>query len=120
MERQYPEHDKLRAVKDKSQTVGEFIEWLGENGFYICERVETQDPRPIEVPSPDSRKAERLGDAFFRVMQSIADNQQLYWPTSKRLPNSLLAKFFDIDENRLESEKRTMLDELRKMNEEKA
>jgi hypothetical protein len=24
----YPEHDKLRAIKDKSQAIGEFLQWL--------------------------------------------------------------------------------------------
>lgn len=34
----YPEHDKLTDVRDKSQTVGEFLEWMvAVKGFRICE-----------------------------------------------------------------------------------
>lgn len=35
---EYPEHDKLQAVKDKSQMCGEFVEWL-ENvkGIHLAE-----------------------------------------------------------------------------------
>lgn len=34
----YPEHEKLFNIKDKSQTVGEFLDWLsGVKGYTICE-----------------------------------------------------------------------------------
>lgn len=33
----YPEHDKLSAIKDKSQSIGEFLEWLDfEKNYTIC------------------------------------------------------------------------------------
>ena len=32
----YPEHEKLRAVKDRSQTIGEFVEWLEDQGTVHC------------------------------------------------------------------------------------
>lgn len=32
----YPEHDKLHAVKDKSQAIGEFVEWLQEQGIHLA------------------------------------------------------------------------------------
>jgi predicted amidophosphoribosyltransferase len=31
----YPEHEKLKAVRDRSQCVGEFLEWLAEKGLYV-------------------------------------------------------------------------------------
>jgi hypothetical protein len=31
-----PEHRKLAAVKDKSQTCGEFLDWLEEQGIFLC------------------------------------------------------------------------------------
>lgn len=34
-ESEYPEHDKLMAVKDESQAIGEFIESV--NGLRLCE-----------------------------------------------------------------------------------
>ncbi len=33
----YPEHDKLKLIQEDSQKIGEFIEWLNENGYRICE-----------------------------------------------------------------------------------
>lgn len=31
----YPEHAKLKALEGANQIVGNFIEWLGENGYVI-------------------------------------------------------------------------------------
>ena len=75
----YPEHDKLRAVKDRSQACGEFLEFLGEKGLILAEYPED---------------GERLVPAQYRAP-------------------ALLAEFFDIDEDKLEEEKRKMLDTLR-------
>jgi hypothetical protein len=35
----YPQHDKLTSLDGANQTVGNFIEWLGENGYHICIRL---------------------------------------------------------------------------------
>ena len=32
----YPEHEKMRAVKNESQTIGEFLEWLSEQGILLA------------------------------------------------------------------------------------
>jgi hypothetical protein len=34
---QYPEHDKLRLIRDKSQAIGEFLSLLGQHGLTLCE-----------------------------------------------------------------------------------
>lgn len=40
----YPEHDKLSAVVDKSQAIGEFLEWLStDQGMVIAEFDEVYD-----------------------------------------------------------------------------
>jgi hypothetical protein len=42
MQNHYPEHDKMRNVKDHSQTIGEFLDWMkNEKGFAICEVEQT-------------------------------------------------------------------------------
>jgi len=33
---QFPQLAKMQAVQEQSQSIGEFIEWLGENGMTIC------------------------------------------------------------------------------------
>ncbi len=34
----YPEHDKLKAVRDQTQAAGEFLDWLRSNGFALIQR----------------------------------------------------------------------------------
>ncbi len=39
MSDRYPEHLKLHAVRDKSQSIGEFVDWLDtEKGISLCRR----------------------------------------------------------------------------------
>lgn len=33
---QFPNLEKMQAMQAKSQPIGEFIEWLGQNGMAIC------------------------------------------------------------------------------------
>lgn len=80
----YPEHDKLRAVRDESQAIGQFLEWLGENGLVICSFEE-----------------------YKRTGEYIPDGRSI---------QQILADYFEIDLNKLDDEKRAMLNELRKAN----
>lgn len=79
----YPEHAKLSAIREQSQTCGAFLEWLtDEKGLVLAEYLGASSS---------------LARAHYRV-------------------SSLLAGFFEIDENVLEKEKLAMLDELRALN----
>jgi hypothetical protein len=40
---EYPEHIKLHAVRDKSQAIGEFLEWLNSKGIVLCCKEEKGD-----------------------------------------------------------------------------
>lgn len=81
---EYPEHERIHAVKEKSQAIGEFIDWLREKGVTLC---------------------------TFR--------QHEYWPLDNiqgkraRTIEEILSIYFDIDQDKIEKEKRAMLDELR-------
>ena len=77
---EYPEHVHLKSVRDQSQAIGNFIEWLEENNMAICEF----NPRT---------------------------NFDSYTPT-RTSTTKLLALHFEVDLDRLEDEKRAMLDEL--------
>lgn len=91
---EYPEHQKLAKVKNKSQSIGEFLDWCRGT---LCELHEhTIDCEP-EV---GRHRICGLGEGEYVPMQV---------PVEK-----LLAEFFDIDLARLEDEKRAMLDELGK------
>lgn len=78
-----PECAKMAAVKDKSQAIGEFIEWLHDKkGLVIAEWNDSIIGR------------DELVGAYIGTEQ-------------------LLAEFFDIDLEKVEQEKRQMLKELR-------
>lgn len=78
----YPEHDKLMKIRDKSQAIGEFVEWLAGQGIHFG-----------------------TYDDFDRFQMVRADIQ------------GRLAEYFEIDLNRLEAEKRAMLEFQRRLNE---
>lgn len=79
---EYPEHEKLKAIADKSQAIGDFLEWATQtHGLWLAE------------PVPNSLHG-------------------YFAPTGKRTVG-LLAEFFDIDEDKIEAEKRAMLAALR-------
>jgi hypothetical protein len=89
--KKYPEHDKLKKISDKSQTIGEFIEWLiYEKNVQLC-RFES-----CEGDAEHARYAE-------------------YFPLNVPI-TKLLAEYFGIDEKKIEEEKRASLEELRKLN----
>ena len=70
-----PECDKMRAVKEKSQAIGEFLEWLhSEKDITLCRLEGNYDYRIINIST-----------------------------------EKLLAEFFDIDLNKVEEEKRAIL-----------
>jgi len=88
-----PEHEKLHKVQEKSQAIGEFLEWLqGEKKYTICEWLETNG----EI---DEESGDWVHSRYTRIMERV---------------EQLLAEYFDINLDVLESEKRAMLDELRR------
>lgn len=36
----YPEHTKLAEISDKSQAIGEFVDWLRDKGISLCRLYE--------------------------------------------------------------------------------
>lgn len=80
----YPEHAKMEAVREKSQAIGEFLEWL-------------TNERNLSLAAFDGFSGEN------------GMLQQVYFDT-----NELLAEYFHIDLKVIETEKRAMLDALRK------
>lgn len=91
----YPEHEKLQAVREKSQAIGEFIEWLQGTKHYVIAQWQQVDPdtEPGELSGAD----EGLFSASFSI-------------------ETLLAEYFEIDLKKLEQEKQKMLEDMRKAN----
>lgn len=83
----YPEHEKLHAISDKSQAIGGFVDWLSqEKKIHLGQWGTCLDEFCQE-------------DSLHPVHTDIQD---------------LLAEFYDIDRDKLEDEKQTMLREIRK------
>ena len=44
----YPEHDKLHAIADQTQAIGEFMEWLEGKGIFLARYVKGSNfPRHV-------------------------------------------------------------------------
>jgi hypothetical protein len=46
---EYPEHEKLKAIAHLSQAQYDFMEWLGEQGYILCE-LNQDDYYPVYKP----------------------------------------------------------------------
>lgn len=113
-----PEHDKTEKVQAVSQAIGEFLDWLGEEGSYadavgetsisLCVR-EIVMKRAVEKELDDGEKSyDDLKPDDYRVTSR-------YVPAPVRF-EALLARYFEIDLDALEREKRMLLDVVRAMN----
>lgn len=59
----YPECEKVRAVRDKSQAIGDFLTWLRhEKGVILCRHVEDRN-----YPQPFSYNINSLLAEFFDI-----------------------------------------------------
>ena len=98
----YPEHEKLQAIKEKSQAIGEFIEWLHNNKKVIFSKYFRFFKGTYNEVSEGEEVDEE--DVFESLM-----------PSPLRIEETL-AEYFDIDLKKLEEEKRAMLETLRQAN----
>lgn len=93
----YPEHEKLKLISAESQAIGEFLEWLDFGGLEDFGCVELAH-YPL----------------FTREDGSEDRSDYLQWIA---LPKTrILATYFDIDQEKIEAEKRAMLESLEKAN----
>ncbi len=112
----YPEHEKLSAVRDKSQVCGEFYDWLAsKKGVQfdvdtewcrICGMLykDGEEPCECELPEPEVlcgityKPSPKKREGVRPLRESVDD---------------LLAEFFELDPKALEAEKRQMLKKAR-------
>jgi len=95
----FPECDKMNAVREKSQVIGEFIEWL-QSG----EASEKEEPIVL---------------AYYPTQRTSNEVDAHLHPCSYTI-ETLLAKYFDIDLDKVEKEKRLILEKLRAGHEKEA
>ena len=98
----YPEHDKLSAIKDKSQAIGEFVDWLHSEKDIHFGRAHSHSDSGCE------REYDKSGFRFWNC--GMEEGQ--YDPDRSNI-TKLLAEFFEIDLEKIEREKRRMLERLR-------
>jgi len=91
LDEKYPEHTKLRAIADDSQKIYNFIQWLSEHDAKIC-TLDKRDQRWPGFVLEDGRQTVQITD--------------------------ILAAYFEIDQRKIETEKRGMLADMRRMNSE--
>ena len=89
--KRYPEHEKLAKIKDQSQSIGEFLEWLADDQRVLFRKRHECDNHCDEDCDSDGCEVP-------------------YWTRVE----DLLAVYFEIDPKKLSIEKDEMLAEIRK------
>jgi hypothetical protein len=101
---EYPECEKMAAIREKSQAIGEFLEWLN-SGEADGSRFE----RPVFLGAyrivTETSRGELEEDEYY-----VSDVCIDPFPYTTE---ALLAKFFNVDLNKVEKERQAMLAELR-------
>ena len=80
------ELEKISTVKEKSQAIGEFLEWARSEGFFLASWQHFGNPEP---------------EGYDRLVGS------------NKTTNQWLAEFFEIDLKKAEEERQALLDEIR-------
>lgn len=126
----YPEHEKRSGILEKSQAIGEFLDWIGEQGYRLQKWV-VQDE---DGPCPGTIWHECDGG---REMRVPVDGGEPYTTANRcqkcngtgtyiahfegevglqRSIESVLAEFFGIDLKVIEQERRAMIESMREAN----
>lgn len=92
----YPEHERMHKIKDKSQAIGEFLEWLGGQHMAVCQRHEHSHDNGCYEKG--KLECGLYDDTYYPIFESI---------------EKILARHFDIDLDKIEAEKQAMLASLR-------
>lgn len=140
----YPEHDRMMAVKDQSETIGQFLDWLAEQGIKLAVWEHSKECEAVSGPWvgatkdwPDQARGgpkwrceggRMVGHPMSNKPGVVGGQCEKCGGTGRverieprLIPSSkgtelLLAEYFGITLARIESEKRAMLARLREMN----
>lgn len=111
----YPEHDKLSAIKDESHAIGSFIDHgLPKMHMAIYQRV----IRDCECQHCEAGHGDRSRWHTEDELATIVDGkvQITAWYPTHRSIERILAEYFDIDLDKIDDEKRAMLAAMRTAN----
>ena len=121
-EQQYPMHDKLRAISDRSQDIYEFLEWLGEQKLFIaqhditsdeCRNCDHDEPHKAEIPGGGGIGLICEAEWCECDWNDRGSPERIY--RTPKTAEALLSEFFAIDLKILEAEKQAMLDAIREL-----
>lgn len=101
MSDEYTEHDKLRLISGHSQAIHDFLD---ESKYLLAEWVHLDHGEVID----------KAGCADEPENCRLYHHDEL-WPHREGLAK-ILATYFEIDLNKIEQEKRAMINSLREMN----
>ena len=91
------EIEKLEVIQDKSQIIGEFLEWLQiEKKYIICEKSSGKTIIPVDPQKKCT--SDNIADVIYSVN----------WPVIFDI-DKVLAEFFNIDLKKVEEEKKKIL-----------
>ena len=104
-----PNLDKMLEVKDDSQKIGDFLCWLAEHGMSICTEDEHNDHDedlgdPVRCPTCGA-------DCVDWTETQIFIRRPVYLGVDGT--NQILARYFDINYNEIERERREILEHVR-------
>ena len=68
----YPELEKMKAVNNESQSIGQFLEWLDERGLAVCKITEHHNP----VYMPTTQGIEGLLAEYFSIDLVKVENEK--------------------------------------------
>jgi len=120
-----PTLDKISILRPKSEAIGEFLEWCGEQGYELCKyreyikeicfrcKGETPKIRYLarnEHSDPDEPK-EPCNVCYGSGYEGISSGD---FPIYTSI-NNLLSKFLEIDEQAAEQERRAILEHIREL-----
>jgi hypothetical protein len=92
-----PELERLSEVSERSNAIGQFLDWLREEkGYHVMRWSVKRDWADYDEGDPEGDEESELGGV--RVLEST---------------EKLLAEFFDIDLEKVERERRALLDAIR-------
>lgn len=108
----YPEHEKLREVRDVSQAIGEFLDFgLPRMGMAIYQKI----TRPCECSWCERGVAHRSAWHSDEEKETMVDGvvQVTDWQPTHRTIQAILADYFGIDQDKVDAEKEAMFEALR-------